>query len=303
LDHIDPNDPDITQHVSDVLTSKVNEMILEVKEEYDLKNGFDQMNGRDANGNILPLIRLRVFRGEYASINVQRFGSQFIHKVANPKSILQFAKQRVTSDKKKNAKRRLGEVAFDLDDVGEIEDNAMGRSKMEDIVKNRLSEPDSKLTLLPESAFTYAVHQFVNKGAAKAISNFVQDSLEDSLKALTKDKSFSANASSLNLEGGDKVVSKALKKRHKEIDRDIAKKRRKEKGQNNEPDDNGSDSDNSSNGSSSSDSDSDDGGKNKKKGSKKNATKKNTKASSTSSSSKTSKTSKTSKNKLKIWKF
>jgi len=60
-------------------------MINEIKDEYDLKNNFDCMNGRDINGNILPLIRLRVFRGLFAAINVQRFGSQFMHKVANPK--------------------------------------------------------------------------------------------------------------------------------------------------------------------------------------------------------------------------
>ena len=119
------------------------------------------MNGKDINGNILPLIRLRVFRGPFSPINIQRFGSQFIHKVANPKAILQFAKQRAINDKKKsNLKRRAGAVAFDLDDVGEMEDNAAGHAKMEDIVKKRLQEPESKLVLLPESAFTYAVQQF-----------------------------------------------------------------------------------------------------------------------------------------------
>jgi len=41
-----------------------------------------------------------------------------------------------------------------------MEDNAAGHAKMEDIVKKRLQEPESKLVLLPESAFTYAVQQF-----------------------------------------------------------------------------------------------------------------------------------------------
>ena len=84
----DPHDPDIATIISDILTTKVNDMINEIKDEYDLKNDFELMNGRDINGNILPLIRLRVFRGLFAAINVQRFGSQFMHKVANPKGVL-----------------------------------------------------------------------------------------------------------------------------------------------------------------------------------------------------------------------
>ena len=89
------------------------------------------------------------------------------NKVANPKAILQFAKQRQANDKK-NLKRRPGAIAFDLDDIGDIDENTdEGRSKMEDIVAIRLSEPESKLTLLPESGFTYAVQQFVNKNETK----------------------------------------------------------------------------------------------------------------------------------------
>lgn len=78
LDNIDPNDPDINNIISNILTTKINEMLLDISNEYNLKNDFCNMNGRDIHGKILPLIRLRVFRGDYQAINVQRFGSQFM---------------------------------------------------------------------------------------------------------------------------------------------------------------------------------------------------------------------------------
>jgi hypothetical protein len=156
------------------------------------------------------------------------------HKVANPKSLLQFAKQRNNNTNKKKIKRRAGEIAFDLDDIGDIEDNAAGHSKMEDIVSQRLSEPDSKLQILPESAFSYAVHQFVNKNSSKAISNFVEESLEQMQKELRSNSTFNSGE-------GEEELTKALKKRHKKIDNDIAKKRNKEKKPKNDDDSEDSD--------------------------------------------------------------
>jgi len=41
-----------------------------------------------------PLIRLRVDYTGFTNLNVQRFGQQFVNKVANPKDVLHFHKRR-----------------------------------------------------------------------------------------------------------------------------------------------------------------------------------------------------------------
>ena len=66
---------------------------------------------------------------------------------------------------------------------------------MEDLVKARLQDPDSRLTLLPESAFTFAVQQFVTKNESKAISDFIDEHLEQTQKDLTRDKTLTASMS------------------------------------------------------------------------------------------------------------
>ena len=119
LKGVDPNDPQVGEIISAYLQSKVNAMIETAKEEHDLKDGFPGMLGRDKDGRVLPLIRLRVFRGQHQTLNVQRFGSQYLGSVANPKSMLQFARKKKVGDKG-GRKRRLGGVAFDAALVSQV---------------------------------------------------------------------------------------------------------------------------------------------------------------------------------------
>lgn len=56
----------------------------------------------------LPLIRLRVEHTEFESFNTQRFGQQFVGKVANPKDILHFHRKRSSKSTAKPAVNTAG---------------------------------------------------------------------------------------------------------------------------------------------------------------------------------------------------
>ena len=56
----------------------------------------------------LPLIRLRVEHTEFESFNTQRFGQQFVGKVANPKDILHFHRKRSSKSTAKPAVNTTG---------------------------------------------------------------------------------------------------------------------------------------------------------------------------------------------------
>ena len=188
LKGVDPNDQQVGEIISNVLREKVDEMILQAQQEYDLKNGFPGMMGRDKDGNVLPLIRLRVFRGQFQTLNIQRFGSQYLGRVANPKSMLQFARKKQVGQRG-GRKRRLGGIALDADDIGEFDLNDSGASKARvgEIVSLQLRDKATKLTLLPEQAFTEAVNQFVEKEESRAITDFVEATLAKMQRSLAND--------------------------------------------------------------------------------------------------------------------
>ena len=135
-----------------------------------------------------PLIRLRVFRGQFPTLNVQRFGSQYLGSVANPKSMLQFARKKAAGTKG-GRKRRLGGVAFDADDIGEFDINNSGasRARVSEIVSQQLADKSTKLTLLPERGFTDAVDRFVEKEDNAAIGEFVESTLAKMQRSPVKD--------------------------------------------------------------------------------------------------------------------
>ena len=100
----------------------------------------------------------------------------------------------------------------------DIEDYAAAHSKMEDDVSQRLKEPDSNLQILPESSSSHAVHPFGNKLFSNSVTDFVEESLEQTQKELRSNSTFNSGE-------GEEELTKALKKRPKKIKKDIAKKR------------------------------------------------------------------------------
>ena len=71
------------QGVTKLLKAKVEEMVA----------GAQKRAAGQADAPLLPLVRLRVDYTGFSTINAQRFGQQFVGKVANPHDLLLFQKQ------------------------------------------------------------------------------------------------------------------------------------------------------------------------------------------------------------------
>ena len=74
------------ENIMKLLRSRVNELIQRAKEEYAERHPDREMP--------LPLVRLRVEYTNQEISNPQRFGQEFVGKVANPRDVLQFTKKK-----------------------------------------------------------------------------------------------------------------------------------------------------------------------------------------------------------------
>jgi len=71
------------QGITKLLKAKVEDMVA----------GAQKRAAGQADAPLLPLVRLRVDYTGFSTINAQRFGQQFVGKVANPHDLLLFQKQ------------------------------------------------------------------------------------------------------------------------------------------------------------------------------------------------------------------
>ena len=107
-----------------------------------------------------PLVRLKVEYSGFAMCNVQRFGQQFVNKVANPKDILLFHRKRLAE--KKDQPRG----SFILHDDALMPEQLDIRG-VEDLVAEYLE--NQSLEIFPEKMLTEAVREFVDKDEKDAI--------------------------------------------------------------------------------------------------------------------------------------
>ena len=89
------------------------------------------------------LVRLRVLRGDYPSLNVQRFGSKYESRVANPKDMLLFQRKRAVPQNR--VSRRAGETVMDVYDIDENADAADNPSHVAHLVKRHMQQNGSKM--------------------------------------------------------------------------------------------------------------------------------------------------------------
>ncbi|KAL6065853.1 Double-strand break repair protein [Balamuthia mandrillaris] len=163
---LDANDP---EQVVEFLGDKVREMIARVSTEFP----------RDNRAPKLPLIRLRVEYGGFSTCNPQRFGQQFVGKVANPNDILLFYKRRTATPKQKEE----GEAQTLLK---AHRPEPLDDTRIEDLITSYLGI-SQKLEILPEHEFNIALHNFVEKDESKAIAEFVNKRLNDMQQFLVAD--------------------------------------------------------------------------------------------------------------------
>jgi double-strand break repair protein MRE11 len=142
----------------------------------------------------LPLIRLRVdysgnaqssseFGGMdgpgcYAIMNPQRFGQQFVNRIANPRDAVMFVRKRLTPNASGGGRKgRLPPEGADSAIPGSK--NGGERLRVEDLVEQFLA--NQRLDLFPQNEFCDTVRIAVEKDDRDAISSFVKASIERTL--------------------------------------------------------------------------------------------------------------------------
>ncbi|KAF2860965.1 DNA repair exonuclease [Piedraia hortae CBS 480.64] len=171
----DDNRPKITRFLMAIveeLIEKANEQWREARVEA----------GEDENDDArppAPIIRLRVEYtppegGNFDPENPQRFSNRFIGRVANVHDVVQF-------HRKRQAQRGINGKP-DLVEDGVMAQLQTGTVKIEKLVSEFLKA--QSLSILPQNKFSDAVSQFVDKDDNRAMSEFVESSLETQVKQL-----------------------------------------------------------------------------------------------------------------------
>ncbi|KAL2918977.1 meiotic recombination [Polyrhizophydium stewartii] len=122
-----------------------------------------------------PLIRLKVeYSGGFTTFNPQRFGQNYIDKVANPKEILSFYRKR-TATRVKSAEIN--------EPLKPIMPDELDHTTIEDLVLQYLEA--QKLEILPENELADAVLNQVEKNDKDAVSTFLDRTLAETKKAVS----------------------------------------------------------------------------------------------------------------------
>ncbi|RKP19244.1 DNA repair exonuclease, partial [Rozella allomycis CSF55] len=119
------------------------------------------------NGNVLPLIRLKVdYSGDYTTFNPLRFGQNFVDKAANPRDLLVFFRKR----QKGQSKKIVQDIQVEIPEQNE-------ELKIEDLISDFLAV--ESLEMLPQNELGDAVRTFVDKEEKDSIHNYVEKIVKD----------------------------------------------------------------------------------------------------------------------------
>lgn len=167
------------------LIEVVEAMIVEAQEEW---LELQQENGHEPDEDVeppLPLIRLRVEYsapegGKFDIDNPQRFSSRFVGRVANVTDVVQYYR------KKRNTTTRRGKNEVDMPETEAISRLNFESVKVDKLVEEFLSA--QSLTILPQTNFSDAVVQFVDKDDRTAMVEFVDSSLKHLISEVVEDR-------------------------------------------------------------------------------------------------------------------
>ncbi|BGO97365.1 Double-strand break repair protein MRE11 [Rhodotorula toruloides] len=175
--------------VTKYLKTKVNELIQRANQEWDELHPDD-----DDSERLLPLIRLRVdYSGgpdgnsQFEVGNPQRFGQDFVDKVANPRDIVQFHRKSTT----RKAKVTINQPNLSALEAAMAENEETGRisSQMEKVTVSSLVHDyleAQNLNVLSESLIQNAVDEFVGKGDKDAVGNWVRKLLKETRQEILR---------------------------------------------------------------------------------------------------------------------
>jgi double-strand break repair protein MRE11 len=157
VDNLKAHDPNIEEKIKSYLARIVYEMIDEAK---DLVTDVLSSRVAELRNHVKDpaqiLIRMRVDPGSLPTINQQRFGSQFVGRVANPSEILMFSrrKQSSRSGAKGAADRLTDEDMVIVDDENDVDLGPIGdihKIKVEELVVQSLDSGNRNLSIMPET--------------------------------------------------------------------------------------------------------------------------------------------------------
>lgn len=179
VEELDPNDPDVTDRIHEVLEARVVELLREAEEE--------QRKQPQIHPELKQvLVRLRVEHTGFPVLHNQRFGSRFVGKIANPNDILLFyrrKKDRVFALDKNAVGLKGGKKGDALS--APIRPTRLDSTTIEDILQRKLHLPDQKLVFLPEKPLSIALEDYVIKNIPSALDEFVAAQLEETQRELS----------------------------------------------------------------------------------------------------------------------
>lgn len=168
----------------------------------------------------LPLVRLRVqvSADKDPKISPQRFGQQFVGKVANPQELLLFSRTKV-QNKAKAA--QLHDLAQTHTDTGRRQTGAAIMS----VLSAKLKEQGSDLKIFGESELSNALKEFVEKEETSAFADHFAKSINETQTRLMADGGATMNAA--DPEDREREIENAVDKLQQQKEAEQAQKQRR----------------------------------------------------------------------------
>ncbi|KAF0720693.1 Aste57867_118 [Aphanomyces stellatus] len=171
--HLDPHDPKVDEKISTLLSAKVQEMIDEAAEE-------NPSHATETSMQVL--VRLKVEHSGFPVLSNQRFGGQFVKKVANPGDILLFTRKKGDDEKKSSSSNSL------RDPIRPGPPSESTIAGVEQLLADHLASSDRKLNIFPETNLAHALEEFVFKNVSGAFDTIFDTVLEETQGVLKQSK-------------------------------------------------------------------------------------------------------------------
>ncbi|KAH7101215.1 DNA repair exonuclease [Auriculariales sp. MPI-PUGE-AT-0066] len=166
--------------ITKFLRARVNALIERANDEFATRNAVAVANGEPELPPMLPLVRLKVnTTGVTEMSNPVRFGMEFQGRLANPRDVLVFHRNKKSA---RSEKVTFEEPELSIDDPNASVSEKISRVRVETLVHEYLSAQE--LQLLGERGLSDAIKLFVDKDDPHSISGYVNGSLKTMLKGV-----------------------------------------------------------------------------------------------------------------------
>ncbi|CAB1100076.1 unnamed protein product [Ectocarpus sp. CCAP 1310/34] len=189
VDGLDSKGANVDEAVGEALANQVEQMVEELRKE-DEELALTPPQGQEIEKRNQVLVRLKVEHSDFPTLNNQRFGSQFMGKVANPSDLLLFYRRRNAGGGAAGDSALGGGKSSRSGGLSDpIRPDNLADIRVEDLVTENLENADKKLSLLVEPKLKMALEDYVYKQDAQAVPDMVKEALEGTQKALRKERS------------------------------------------------------------------------------------------------------------------